>query len=350
MINVILNGPGRVGMSFVRLLLERRGEIGRMTGETPSLLAVTDKSGTVYSEEGLTLEQVISWRDGGAPARASVISPELALQKAAALGPAIVVEATPTNLQTGDPGLTNLRKALSLGFSVVSLAKGPLVLAFDELMELAHSKGCMLKYSGAVAAALPTVDTAMYSMAGSGILQIEGVLNGTTNYILNSMMSGKTYGEALAEAQVLGVAEADPALDVSGLDSAAKILILANTVWNAGLGLGDVDCAGITSLSEEGVREAADAGTPVRLVARAEAVTLDTGAWGTPSSVRITVKPQVVPRDHPFAVLPGTSKAVKFTSRDMGDVIVSGGASDIVGAASSALKDLIHILEERHGK
>ncbi len=109
------------------------------------------------------------------------------LEMARSDGPGVVVEATPTNLETGEPGLSNLRTALDLRYSAVSLAKGPLVVAFGELSELARVRGAQLRYSGAVAAALPTVDTAVYAMAGAGIREIEGVLNGTSNYILNGM-------------------------------------------------------------------------------------------------------------------------------------------------------------------
>lgn len=254
--------------------------------------------------------------------------------------PGIVVEATPTDLVTGEPGLSHILAALERGFSAVSLAKGPLVVAFGRLRDLARSQGALLKYSGAVAAALPTVDTAVYSMAGAGITEIEGVLNGTTNFILNAMSEGKSYCLALQEAQARGVAEADPRLDVEGWDSAAKLLIIANTVWDLDVRLDEVERCGITGLDAEHVRECALRGTPVRLVARAR---MDESLV----RARLTVKPEVVPASHPFANLPGTAKAVRFKSKNMGEVTVSGGASDVTGAAAAALKDVIHILEER---
>jgi len=344
---VALNGPGRVGLEFVRLLNESAPGIAARTGLWPVLRAVQSRTGILFSPAGLTLEAARDWVKGkgqvsaGMADGAEVFAPEdyaCVLEMARADGPGVVVEATPTNLETGEPGLSNLRTALEKGYSVVSLAKGPLVLAFGELASLAREKGAGMKYSGAVAAALPTVDTAMYAMAGAGIYEIEGVLNGTTNYILNGMASGKSYAEALAEAQAMGVAEANPRLDVEGFDSAAKLLIIANTVWNLRLRIQDVTREGIPGLDAGFVQASAAKGTPVRLVARAVL------AQG---KADLSVRPEPVPPGHPFANLPGTSKAVRFRSRNMGEVVVSGGASDVTGAAASALKDLIHVLEER---
>lgn len=357
-VRVILNGPGRVGMSFVRLLLEKADYIRDRTGFRPVLAAVVGRDGSLCSATGLTLSQVQIWKGVAAASMGSGVSgadlrpprdgslylpsgsySEVLVNATLSGEPGIVVEATPTDIFGGQPGLDHLTTAMEMGFSAITLAKGPLVVSFGRLMSLAASKGVSLKYSGAVAAALPTLDTALYSMAGADILEIEGVLNGTTNYILNSMALGESYGQALSEAQAMGVAEADPTLDVEGFDTAAKLLILANTIWGYGLALSDAHREGITELSGEQVRQAARAGTPVRLLATARRT--EAGA------ARLSVRPSPVPAGHPFQALPGTSKAVRFASRQMGDVIVSGGASDVVGAAASALKDLIHIIEER---
>ncbi len=427
---IILNGPGRVGMSFVRLLGEKSAYIKEITGFQPVLVAVTDLGKSIFCPQGLSLEQVRKWKDStetAAGAFSSVqsyvrspgrtLAPHRGVQtvffnleypailEQVSPAPGIVVEATPTNLSTGEPGLSHLIQALSSGFSAVTLAKGPLVVAFDELHALARRHGGGLKYSGAVAAALPTVDTAMYSMVGADIVEIEGILNGTTNFVLNSMARGMSYEAALARAQAMGVAEANPVLDVEGFDSAAKLLILANTVWGCRMSLDDVARQGITHLSGRDVLDYAQKGTPMRLVARAvvktsqagevdsarpesnkpesdeanavkaepvkvdsvkpEPATSESGGSpigtgipaGTPAgipaettTVSLTVKPEPVPADHPFTNLPGTQKAVRFASEQMGDIVVLGGASDVVGAAASAVKDLIHLLEERRLK
>lgn len=334
---VILNGPGRVGREFVRLLAEASDAIAVRTGYRPVLVSVMSRRGILFSRDGLTPHDAQVWSK---PAFPAVDYPKM-LDMVREDAPGVVVEATPTDLETGEPGLSHLITALEKGFSAVSLAKGPLVVAFADLTRLARDRGAGLRYSGAVAAALPTVDTALYAMAGAGIYEMEAVLNGTTNYILNCMARGKSYEAALADAQSMGVAEANPGLDVEGFDSSAKILIIANSVWGLGLRLTDVDRRGITDLTAVHVQTNAARGTPVRLVARA--------AFEGTKAV-LSVAPVAVPAGHPFVHLPGTSKAVRFRSKNMGEVVVSGGASDVTGAAASALKDLIHVLEERESR
>jgi homoserine dehydrogenase len=348
-----------VGKEFIRLLSEESSSIAARTGFLPVLRAVKSRRGILTSDDGLALDQVLDWLDAsaledaggpswagldsgrGTAARTSSFLPadyQLILDMVKSDAHGIVVEATPTDLETGEPGLSHITAAIMKGYSVVSLAKGPLVAAFGPLSALAREHGVSLRYSGAVVASPPILDTAAYAMAGAEIYEIEGVLNATTNYVLNSMAQGKAYKSALAEAQALGVAEANAKLDVEGFDSATKLVIIANTVWGMELGLGDVDRHGITALNSRSVRESAAAGLHVRLVARAKMDGL---------KPLLTVRPEEVPGDHPFANLPGTSKAVRFRSRNMGDVSISGSAADVTAAAASALKDLIHILEER---
>lgn len=340
---VILNGPGRVGTKFVHLLWDKAPYIEARTGIRPVLVAVVDADRSLFSPDGLTPEDIDRWkRDDGQASGPSF--PDI-LDTMADVGPVpylpgIVVEATPTDLATGEPGLGHITRALWRGFSVITLAKGPLVVAFQQLRALAADTGASLRYSGAAAAALPTVDTALYSMAGADIVEIEGVLNGTTNYVLNSMAQGMDYDEALTEAQEMGVAEADPTLDVQGFDSAAKLLILANTIWGVDLCLRDVTRQGITQIQKETVVRHARKGTPVRLLARATRDDREGGA------IQMTVRPEPVPAGHPFVNLPGTQKAVRYLSRQMGEITIMGGAGDVAGAAAAALKDLIHILDE----
>jgi len=367
---VILNGPGRVGKEFIRLLSEEAPRIQEWTGCCPMLRAVTARRGILFSHGGLSLDDVLGWLDadagqiaaGGAwswlegtagAARLSAFAAadySLVLDLVRGEAPGVVVEATATDLETGEPGLSHIVTAIEKGLSAVCLSKGPLVVAFGRLTALAKHRDVSLRYSGAAGAALPAIDTATYSMAGARIIEVEGVLNGTTNFILNSMAEGMPYPDALAAAQMRGVAEADPRLDVEGYDSAAKLLIIANTVWGLSQGLSAVDRQGITALDPSYVRSCAEKGTPVRLVARA-LLPEPSGAPGAPSGEKpapsLSVKPEPVPAGHPFVNLPGTSKAVRFKSRNMGEVTVSGGASDVTGAAASALKDLIHVLQER---
>lgn len=361
---LVLNGPGRVGRKFIELVYQKSRMIRERTGYLPVLCAIKSRRAILFSEDGLSMDQIQKWlnvsvRSSGnnenldyhgsetlnVGNNVKLLAPEkyeMMLENIAKMGPGVVVEATPTDIWTGEPGLSHITKAMEHGFSVISLSKGPLVVAFEQLSRLAKENNLGFKYSGAVAAALPTLDTALYSMAGADITEIEGVLNGTTNFILNHMAKGESYEEALAQARRMGVAEANPVLDVEGFDSAAKLLIIANTIWKENFTLSDVKREGISRLCPKEVKAFYDGQTPVRLIARAVKRTED-----DEKSWELCVKPEPVAPEHPFRFLPGTSKAVKFSSKEMGQIIVSGGASDVLGAAASCIKDLIHLLEER---
>jgi homoserine dehydrogenase len=193
-----------------------------------------------------------------------------------------------------------------------------------------------LKYSAATAAALPTLDVGLHSLAGAEILSIEGILNGTTNYILTRIGEGAGYDEALHEAQKKGIAEPDPARDVEGWDTAVKLLLIANSVLGLKLRLGDIRVEGITRLSGRKVGAAKEAGKALKLIGR---ISKSRGRW------KAEVAPLVIDRSHPLFGVDGTNKGIVFLTDTMGTVAVSGGKSDPRGAAAALLKDVIHIFD-----
>lgn len=250
----------------------------------------------------------------------------------------ILVEASPTNVVDGEPGLTHIKTALKRGMHVVTANKGPLVVAFAELRDLARSQGLRLMYGPATAAALPTVSVGTYELAGAQVTKIEGILNGTTNFILTQMRDrGVTYQEALQEAQRLGIAETNPTLDVEGYDTANKLLILANTLMGGSLRLSDVEREGITQLSVEQVQAAHESGKAIKLIGSA--------LWEG-GRLRAVVNPTELQAGHPLAKVDGTEKGVTFHSDLLGTLTVTGGASGRIPAAASILRDLLNLVRE----
>lgn len=156
----------------------------------------------------------------------------------------VLVEATPTNLDDGQPGKDHIFSAINRGMEIVSANKGPFVLFYEELFNKASENHCGLHISAATAAALPTLDVGLTCLAGARILSVEGILNGTTNYILSEMRnSGTAYDVALKNAQDMGIAESDPSYDVEGKDTANKIILIANRLFVETFGLSDIDPA-----------------------------------------------------------------------------------------------------------
>jgi homoserine dehydrogenase len=249
----------------------------------------------------------------------------------------LLVETTPTNIKDGEPGMTHILAALSHGRHVVTAAKGPLVLRYNDLKFLAEKSKVRLMISAATAAALPTLDVGLSCLAGTEVLSAEGILNGTTNYILTRMYEdGCPYGEALAEAQKMGVAEPDPSLDVEGRDTANKILLIANEVFQAGLSLQDVSVEGITKITAQDIQQAKKEGKVIKLIGKVERRN---------GKIVAFVAPMALLAEHPLAKVRGTEKAISYLTDTMDRVTVSGGKSNPLGAAAAILKDIIRIYQ-----
>lgn len=238
---------------------------------------------------------------------------ELSLEK---YSPGVVVLATVSSLETGGPGLGYLRHALAQGWHVVMADKAPLVTHFAELVETARANGLSLKYSACTAAALPALDVALTALAGTEIIKVEGILNGTTNYLLTRMEEGLSYQEALREAQQKGIAEPDPTRDVEGWDTAVKILLLARSIYGLDFILKDVKREGMSGLAAERVRSIAREGKALKLLG---IITRQQ------NRVNLEVKLVTLAPPHPLSSLRGAEKGICFTTDTMSQVTVSGG-------------------------
>jgi homoserine dehydrogenase len=248
--------------------------------------------------------------------------------------PGVLVECTPSNIKSGGPGLSHIRHALDRGWNVVTASKGPLVIDFRGLHEKAEKKHVALKFSGATAAALPALDIALYSLAGAEISRIEGILNGTTNYILTRMKEGVDYKEALKEAQSKGIAETDPSLDVSGLDTASKILIISNALLKTDFTLDDMTVEGIDAIPPYLLTQGRKKDRALKLLG----ILFKLG-----EELRLEVRLTVIDSSHPLFGVDGTNKGIVFTTDTMDSVTLTGGKSDPKGAGASLLKDIINI-------
>ncbi len=262
-----LIGFGNVGQGLVRILEEKEKELEKKWGFRFSLAAVVTKNhGASVNLGGLSLSELLRRAEGGDSLGTAGLSADEAVLLP---GVDLVIDATPTNLQTGEPGLSFSRKALRAGRSVVTSSKGPLSVAMEELRDLAEQNGCAYRFEGSVMSGTPTLSLAMEAMAGCTISSAEGIVNGTTNFLLTRMEEGLEYDEALAEAKEKGYAEADPSGDVDGWDAAVKAQILAGIVFGHPLPLGDVQRKGISGITRGDIASALSRGKRIKLVARA---------------------------------------------------------------------------------
>jgi homoserine dehydrogenase len=334
---LVMTGFGHVGRAFFSLLREKASDIERRYGLRFEIVAVARAEGYFAADGGLDARQISRagdlwtagnpyWHDG------RNVTEVLARMDAGGC----LVECTLSNLETGEPGLSYIAAAFRAGWNAVAASKGALVVGLSGLKALAAENGTSLKFSGATAAALPTLDVGLFSLAGARVEGIQGILNGTTNYILTRMGEDLDYGEALKEAQDKGIAEPDPAHDVGGWDSACKILLITNACLDADYVLKDVHVQGIGGLETDFVRSARREGRSVKLLATAAPGRRD-GRWS------LDVRPSLIDASHPLVHVNGTEKGITFLTDSMGSVTVTGGRSNPRGAAAALLKDIINI-------
>ncbi len=334
---IALTGLGNVGRNFVNLLADKKNRLRKEYGLDVRLVSVVDLKGAVKDEEGLNLQKVSTLPSGvdGILSHPLVDRGSTGPAAVKDSGADVLVEATPTDVETGEPGLSHFRAALGEGMDVVTLAKGPLVVDWSALNSLAQANGAAIKFSGATAAALPTIDVAEYSLAAMEVKEIRGILNGTTNYILTRMHEdAMDFSRALQRAQDMGIAEPDPALDVEGYDTAAKMCILANAVLQAEIALSEVSVRGITEVSPRQVRQAEREDKVIKLIGTARV---------KGEGVEVRVAPQTIGEEDPLAGVRMSNKGVHFDTEEMGSLTVTGGKSDPRGAAAAAFKDLVNL-------
>lgn len=353
---IILVGFGVVGQNLAKLLLSRADDIYARYGMKPRVVAAVDSKGVAIRSSGLDLQRLLevkrlygtvaAYHDDdqdesneglrneagivdGASSRANDCRVDEIIRGVEA---EVLVEATPTNLNDGEPGLSNIIAAIKHGRNVVTVNKGPLALAMPSLLELAEYNGVVLRFSGTVGGGTPILEFAKHCLKGDRILSFKGILNGTTNYILSMMEHGLTFDEALNDARSKGYAEADPSLDIDGFDAAAKLAIVANWIMDLKVTIRDVRFKGIRDVRLDDVLEAKKHGKVIKLIASCD------------ESRRLSVEPTHIDKDEPLCVN-GTLNAVTFRSEHSGELTVIGKGAGGMETASAILRDLIEVRE-----
>jgi homoserine dehydrogenase len=244
----------------------------------------------------------------------------------------VMVELTPTNLESGEPATSHITAALNRGMHVITANKGPAALHLTALRALAAQKGLFLGIEGTVMAGTPSLRLGWSSLAGADITRVRGIVNGTTNYILTQMEQGLDYAAALADAQKIGYAEADPTGDVEGHDAAGKAAILANVLMNAGIRPSDVATTGITGISAADVAAAQAAGERWKLIAEVSR---------GPDGIKASVQPMRLPNSHPLAGVSGGTNALTYTTDFVNDVTIIGPGAGALSTGFAVVGDLL---------
>lgn len=349
---LILAGLGNVGRNFVHLLQSQSELLRQRYGVDFLLVGAADSGGAASDQNGLDLAALLQAKRAGKSVAAlpGARSGRSGLDLVRALEADVLLEATPVNLQDGQPGLDIVRAALGRGIAAVLANKGPLALAYQELAALSDLGGSggdrgnprdwpALRFSACVGGAMPSINIGWRDLAGCRIERVEAVLNGTTQGILRMMETGASYADALAEMQRRGLAETDPTLDVAGWDAANKTVILANAVLGRPTTLANVAVEGITALTDKDLLAA---------TARGERIVLLCLAERNGDDYKLSVRPTALPGEHPLARMGGDEMGIVYYTDIAGRLSVSTRETDPVPTAAAMLRDTIEIVTSKH--
>jgi homoserine dehydrogenase len=335
-INLIQVGFGRVGRAFFELMKEKYDYCRSHYGLHLELRGLVRSHGAIILSGTQRVLNASYFATDDLQSLSNWVPAITLSDLLNEFSPGVVVDCTPSDLKTGEPGFSLMTEALGKGWHVVTASKGALANNLTELNDLARKNKVAIKASGATAAALPALDVGLHSLAGTEILAIEGILNGTTNYILTRMTDGLTYDQALEEAREKGIVEPDASQDIEGWDTAVKMILIANQVLGTSIKLNEVKVAGIQGISKELIEKACGLDKVLKLFGKCYR-----DDYASPWEIEVGLA--LLDYDHPLATVNDTNKGIIFYTDSMGWIAVTGGKSDPRGAAAALLKDIVNI-------
>ena len=266
---IILCGFGVVGQSLAKLLESRAEDLYARYGLKPRIIGVFDSKGSAVDVSGLDVTRLIQIKKkyGSVRKYSNTKNNVSGIQMINELEAEVLIETTASNYKDAEPGMSHIINAMKHGMHVISVNKGPLALAFPSLMELATYNHVIFRFSGTVGGGTPILDYAKNSLKGERIISFNGILNGTTNYILTNMTNGMSFKDALNDAKKRGYVEADESLDLDGLDAAAKLVILANWIMGMKVTMPEIKRIGIRKIDSDDIRKAAANNSAIKLIA-----------------------------------------------------------------------------------
>ena len=337
---IVLCGYGNVGRIFVKLLETKKLQLAEKYNINPQVSAIIEWDGASVAHSGssLPLQSLTTlgdgvrisalgeyWHDG---AKLNDILSQIEAD--------VLIEASTLNIVDGEPGMTHITTGLERGLHIITVNKGPLVVDYQKLDQLAKRKSLSLLFSGAVGAALPCIELGQQVLIGCDIVRIDALLNLTSNYILTELEDpDKSYMQVLKECQRIGVAEADPHMDVDGWDSACKLTIIANSVLGIPTKLEHLRVTSTSSISAAERAKAAEHGAVIRQIAVAEK---------DGNNYKLEVGPQWIGVDHPLRHLSSHHLGIAYKTDTMDTMVVTTEIlQGTLSTAAAILRDLINI-------
>lgn len=340
-IKLAIIGFGNVGQGLTKILEDKHDWYTNDFGCEFSIVAVCDfNHGSLYDPNGLNGEELLTAIKEGRSLESvnGTVKGWDALTTITESNADIVIELAYTDLKTGEPALSHMKATFASGKHFVTTNKGPVALHYKTLKALTNKHQLMAGIEGTVMSGTPSLFLAKESLMAANILSIEGILNGTTNYMLMRMEAGLDYDSALKEAQDKGYAEADPSGDVDGFDAAAKVVILSNLLLGTDISIADVSLTGMSTLSIDDINQAKDNNEQWKVLGHVNK--------NSDGSVNAWVKPVKISQTHPLASVSGALNAITYSTELMGDVTLIGSGAGRVETGYAVIEDIMYIAKK----
>jgi homoserine dehydrogenase len=339
--DLALVGFGNVARRFTRLIEERRDWLSLDYDLDCRVVGIsTGAHGAVFDDTGLDAGAMVATREAGQSLRDAALpqaadSFDVIRRLAGTDAPVkVLIETTTLDIAAGQPAIDHVRAALQSGCHTVTANKGPAAFAYEELSALAADRGCSFLFEGAVMDGVPIFNLVRETLPAVEITGFRGIVNSTTNHILSALEDGESFDVALERMQALGIAEADPSLDVEGWDAAAKTAALANVLMRARMTPQAVDREGIGAGTARLAMAARARGCRVRLVASAHT---------TPGGVVTSVRPVELPENDLLAGMRGMGNALVLQTDLLGEIAICQLSGSLTQTAYALLSDLVTI-------
>src|SRR6266513_543444 len=341
-LRLLLLGYGHVAQALLPLLASRSEWLGNELGVRPVISGIgTRSSGYYIHPQGIDVDLLVHEKnplDLFSRVSSGIDNAEAFIEAGKVVGASTLIELTTLNPHNGQPALMHIRSALLAGLDVITANKGPVAYAQSELQSLAGRYNVQFRFEATVMDGLPLINLAQFTLPAVGMHSFRALLNTTSSLVLNMIEQGFTRDEAIAKAQELGIAEADPWYDLDAWDAVMKTTILANTLLESQLSPHQVTRQGIRDLAPAEIRAAAQAGTPIRLVSQAN----------LKQGVSIAeVRPRKLGKDDILLVGKGTTSVISLETEAMGTITLVEHEPTVTQTAYGVLSDLVTILKQK---
>lgn len=335
-----LLGFGNAGQAFAKLLMEKHDEIIEKYGFDVMVTAIaTNSKGNLVCADGIDLAKALSdLEESGKFRDENCLVDKNTLEIVSEADYDVLVEMTPLNIFTGQPAISHIETAFSRGKDVITANKGPVAWKFSQLSKIARDNNLKFYYETTVMDGTPVFNLVDKTLMMAKVTEVSGILNSTTNFILEELAKGAEYDDIMSRGRSMGFIEADPAMDIEGYDAAAKITALLNVLMEADITPDMVDRKGIEEITVEDIKAADKRGNVIKLLCK--------GVRDEKGNVKASVKPEEVPKNHMLASIDSTTSVVSITTDLMKTVSIIEHEPEIEQTAYGVFGDLLRVLSE----